>query len=254
MKQRLGIFLILFAMLLGVAACSSDASEDRASDEASTVTADQEETITADDTSADLTEDLSNQSESADPVPDADTDDREALDSALLEYFQTDYFSSETRARANFFLASEYERPEDIDLLQLFYCGLSGEEQTVSEDERLKVYDALYPQELDITKYPTEAIDAVLLQYTGLTLDETNRVNLSGFAYLEDYDAYYLLHGDTLELTTVTITAGYWDDAGSIVLEYDLPSMGSIRLPSGTVILTPTEDGQYFIVSNQYSS
>ena len=48
-------------------------------------------------------------------------------------------------------------------------------------------------------------MDAFLQEYLGVALDETNKKNLDQFIYLEEYDAYYLLHGDTnFQRCTVT--------------------------------------------------
>lgn len=66
----------------------------------------------------------------------------------------------------------------------------------------------------------TASIDAFLLETTGLTLAQTNRVGLDDFKYLPQYDAYYLSRGDT-NYRSVTFTGGvregiyvrlYWKD------------------------------------------
>ena len=63
-------------------------------------------------------------------------------------------------------------------------------------------------------------MDAFLLENTGLTLAQTNKVDLDAFDYLPDYDAYYLTKGDT-NYRSVTFTSGeregsyirlYWKD------------------------------------------
>ena len=51
-------------------------------------------------------------------------------------------------------------------------------------------------------------MDAVLTQYAGLTVEETNQVGLEGFSYREEYDAWYHAHGDTNYYPQVDITAG----------------------------------------------
>ena len=67
-----------------------------------------------------------------------------------------------------------------------------------------------------------EAIDQVLLEYTGLTLDETAQIGMDYFQYLPGYGAYYHSHGDTNYWRDVFISAGerkgntirlyYWDN------------------------------------------
>ena len=46
-------------------------------------------------------------------------------------------------------------------------------------------------------KFTRADMDAFLLENTGLTLAQTNQVDLDAFDYLPEYDAYYHTHGDT---------------------------------------------------------
>lgn len=87
-----------------------------------------------------------------------------------------------------------YDKPEDIDIHELFYCHgteLSGGEelQAVFGMDELLGAPAF--------KVTADEIDRVLTQYTGLTLEQTNRVNLDDTEYSPEYNAYYWMHGDT---------------------------------------------------------
>ena len=84
-------------------------------------------------------------------------------------------------------------------MYQLFYNGVSPE-QAVSDAERQEVTDTYYSgsdPEVDLIKITAEQADAVLTRWTGLTLAETDALNMGSFSYLSDYDAYYHFHGDT---------------------------------------------------------
>ena len=59
-----------------------------------------------------------------------------------------------------------------------------------------------------VDKMSVEAINQVLLENTGLTLEETGRIGMDYFQYLPEYDAYYHSHGDTNYFSGVNITAG----------------------------------------------
>lgn len=56
-------------------------------------------------------------------------------------------------------------------------------------------------------KFTRADMDAFLLENTGLTLAQTNQVDLDAFDYLPEYDAYYHTHGDT-NYRSVTFTSG----------------------------------------------
>ena len=75
-----------------------------------------------------------------------------------------------------------YEKPEDIDLFQLFYCD--GDVYNDPENDVCPSYQITETQ-----------INAILTQYTGLTLEETNKVGLENFVYQNG--AYCWSHGDT---------------------------------------------------------
>ena len=118
-----------------------------------------------------------------------------------LAYFNEEFFNGDAFNIHNQFLNSLYEKPEDIDLFELFYCGIPNSETyngiTTSSDEELRlVYGDTLP---DCARYKatTADMDGVLKEYTGLTVAETNGVGLENFTYLPDYDAYYWAHGDT---------------------------------------------------------
>lgn len=100
-----------------------------------------------------------------------------------------------------------------------------------------------------VDKMSVEAINQVLLENTGLTLEETGRIGMDYFQYLPEYDAYYHSHGDTNYFSGVNITAG--ERVGDTIrLYYD----DTFHVDGWKcVTLEEQADGSYWFVSNQPS-
>lgn len=147
------------------------------------------------------------------------------LEKDTLEWFNTHFFNNEENRITNAFLTSTYHDAKNIDLSCLFYDGSDGYGGgTVSEEEKqlLAPIDDWSSEvwNLDTRKAPRQEMDAILQRYLGLSLEETNKVNLSSFYYLEEYDAYYKIAGDTA-MTKYYFTNGWKEDAtGNIILQY----------------------------------
>ena len=137
-----------------------------------------------------------------------------------------------------------YEKPEDIDLRELFYI----EGTTEFSDEEYRAAFDMEPGEMPCAVYKLTAgeMDQILTRYTGLTLEQTNKVNLEQFNYLPEYDAYYWGHGDTNYCGYLDFVAGTRD--GNIVTLYQDSYFvrGWYR-----VTLEEQEDGSYHFLSNQ---
>ena len=149
----------------------------------------------------------------------------------------------------NMFLTSQYETPQDIDLFELFCCGSAQPSAPMSQEERQLVIDRGYggtAPDCGCTKITRQEMDAVLLEHTGLTLEETNLVGLGDFTYLPEYDAYYHTHGDT-NYRSVTFTSG--QRRGDYIQLYwkDFYYGGETN---ECVTLLDRGDGQYWFVSH----
>ena len=173
-----------------------------------------------------------------------------------LAYFNEEFFNNDTVNNVvginihNQFLTSLYERPEDIDLFELFYCG-TGRSVGMSEEELRQVgsFDENGALIYDTDKLPVADLDAVLLENTGLTLAETAGTGLDQFQYLPEYDAYYHAHGDTNYFHSVQIVAGE-RSGDTFRLYYDQARTDS---GWGCVTLERQSDGSFWFVSNQPS-
>lgn len=172
------------------------------------------------------------------------------LTGAELTYFAEEWFNGDDFNIRNQFLNSLYDRPEDIDLYNLFYCG-SGLPETISDQELAEEGNWAADGELicPLEKNSRANMDAVLTQYAGLTVEETNQVGLEGFSYREEYDAWYHAHGDTNYYPQVDITAGRRQ--GDLIHLYYKNPPGDSRW--GCVTLRDLGDGNYWFVSNQIS-
>lgn len=180
----------------------------------------------------------------------------QALNGDELAYFNEEFFNGDTANNIvginirNQFLASLYEKPEDIDLYELFYCG-TGTGTTMTQEER-QLVGAIGENGEEICptdKLPVSDIDDILLTHTGLSLADTRQVGLANFMYLEQYNAYYHTHGDTNYMANVVISAGE-REGGTIRLYY---ADGDARYPGCDwlcVTLAEQEDGNYWFVSN----
>ena len=170
------------------------------------------------------------------------------ITAAELRYFNEQFFNGNYMNIHNQFLSSIYETAADIDLFELFYCG-SGRNETMTDEEWTAFEEQGGFIDTDVTKLSTAGADAVLLENTGLTLEETGKVGLGNFTYLPEFDAYFYGHGDTNYRRQVDIAAG--EREGDLVrLYYD-----DTFYADGwkCVTLRETEGGGYQFVSNVYS-
>ena len=170
-----------------------------------------------------------------------------------IEWFSSHFFNNEENRITNAFLTSTYRDARNIDLRNLFYHGSDGYGGgTVSEEEKqlLAQIDDWSKEvfHLDTSKATKQEMDTILQRYLGMSLDETNKVNLRMLYYLKEYDAYYHIASDCV-LTKITIVDGWKEDeTGNIILQYfDALSGNRNDLYNVTLRLV---DGNYRFVSN----
>ena len=172
-----------------------------------------------------------------------------------LAYFNETFFNNDGGSLniRNQFLNSLYQRPEDIDLYELFYCG-TGRPGGMSDEELGQVgsFGEDGSQICPTDKLPVSDMDAVLLENTGLTLAETAGTGLEHFQYLPEYDAYYHTHGDTNYFHSVQIAVG--ERTGDTLRLYYPDSFARYEDCDWLcVTLAVQSDGSYWFVSNQPS-
>ena len=155
------------------------------------------------------------------PVEDVTQPDDEtpAVD---VDWFNTEFFNMGSGVcMTNMMLSSYYDTAADIDLYELFYNGPTGIQEEVTEAEQTAIGPVTF-EHYPIKTQRTE-MDDFLQKYAGVTLDETNKKYLDQFIYLEEYDAYYLLHGDT-NFQRCKVLSLEKNEDGTIVLTYEQES------------------------------
>lgn len=174
------------------------------------------------------------------------------LSSEELEYFNGDeFFNGEYMNIRNQFMSSLYDSPEKINLFELFYCGSGSEEIPTEEERNAVVAHNNWDMEPDCAciKVSRTNMDTVLIDNMGLGLADIEKIDLECFTYLEQYDAYYLYHGDTNYCMNISFFGG--EREGDIIrLFYDDEFTGE-----GEKVLTLRKyGGTYLFVSNRKSA
>lgn len=173
-------------------------------------------------------------------------------------YPWTDYQGNACHFKLVQFLTSTYDRPEDVDMYQLFYNGAAVEQETTPA-ERQAVVDtgySGYDPEVDLVKVSAGQVDDVLTKWLGLSLAETDARSMGSFTYLADYDAYYHFHGDTNAPGYVQFYAGE-QEGDAIALYYRaedfrlVDTAGSGEEVWAKVTVEPQSDGGFHILSNK---
>lgn len=169
-----------------------------------------------------------------------------------LEYFNGDgFFNGAFGNIRNQFLSSLYDSPEKINLHELFFIG-AGNGEKASEDEITAVIEQNgweFKPHTPCTKVSAAAMNDVLGQYMGLTLEETEKIGMDGYTYLEKYDAYYYFHGDSNYRSIINFSA--IEKAGDLILLYYEDDF----FGDGEKVLTLKPHGDsYLFVSNVMSN
>ena len=93
------------------------------------------------------------------------------------------------------FLLSIYEKPQDLDADQVFFAG-AGLELSVPEEEEREAYleETGEDKAVNLFRLGATQVNDYLQYRAGVSMDELS--HKPDWVYLEDYDAYYLCHGD----------------------------------------------------------
>lgn len=194
---------------------------------------------------ADITAILTWNQDAGEFIPEQSSGNPNALSESEVAGFNTGFFNGEADIMNNMLLSSEYGEPGEIDLFQLFYNGINRTSGEISAEElellTEKDSSALY---LDIVKIPAEEMENFLQEKLGIGLEETEKKGLEQFYYLEKYDSYYVVAGDT-NYERCTVVSGFRESDDTLRLEYTRES-GEDRWE---VTLRKGKDG-YMFVSN----
>jgi len=143
--------------------------------------------------------------------------ERTPLDSQALEEIEA-YLNEDSSYG---FLLSSYERPEDIDLAQVFYTGAGAPQEKLEEKEEKLLLERTNQESFmtSVTKVKEEYIEELLSRKAGITYEESGHP-LDSWAHIGRYAAYYHLHGDTNRVT-VRCTDG-WQQGDTFILHYQI--------------------------------
>lgn len=182
-------------------------------------------------------------------IPEYSSENTNALSESEIIGFNTGFFNGQADIMNNMLLSSEYSNPGEIDLYQLFYNGIGGTAEQISTEELklLTEMDSAAPN-LDIVKITADEMEAFLQERLGIGLEGTQKTGLENFCYLEEYDSYYVIAGDT-NLEWCTIISGIWESDHILRLEYTKESEEG----QWEVTLQKVGDG-YLFVSNVRAS
>ncbi len=248
MKKKM-VYVMCMVAALGLVACkpvedkeTTVSFETTAEETAEETTAEIPETAEAPET----TEAPETQPEKKEPPVVMTDKDKRLTDAELEEYgkYFREYKTWYTQA-----LTSEYDSPKKLNLRELFYIGFDAEGEkplTDAEKTYLKEQAKSYDENLDTSRLPKAAMDAVLQQYFGISLKETSQAGLEQLAYWAETESYYISRGDT-NATKAEMYAGVKRPNGTIVLFYEREGLeGQYYM----VTVKPVKDGIQ-IISNR---
>ena len=143
-----------------------------------------------------------------------------------------------------------YSSPKDVNLGSVFYdgAGISNSGNLDwSEEEKSDVLAATHWE--DYSNPPLKLIktdiDAFLLKKIGISLENVSN-GMTDFFYVDKYNAYYTMHGDT-NYHTVDVSDAQLDEAGLYVVNY----MATDLTDKYTVTLKKTDDGYRFVSNSK---
>ena len=199
----------------------------------------------------------------ADPAPVPDGEDAAVglspgarpLTGDELAYFNEEFFNQNGGAcMPNEFLGFLFGSPEDVNVFALFFNGVGMTDQVSPEEwQALEAVDGAHSELFwGCRKITAEAMDDILLTYTGLTAADMDPETMTSFLYLPEYDAYYEYYPleESFSPDLVTFTAG--ERAGNTIrLYYEAFKFGGY----GTMCVTleAQEDGSCWFVSHTFS-
>ena len=150
----------------------------------------------------------------------------------------------------NMALIQPYTNSEEITIWTLFFNGFPDESREPTDLEReFLSEDPFFDFNQIFIRVPLDRIDGILQKYFGITLEDTDQVELESIMdhyYLEETNCYYLCIPE-YAYADVEITKGLHRDDGTIAVYYEY--FDGYYYSTRRVILKPTEDG-YHILSN----
>ena len=147
------------------------------------------------------------------------------------------------------FLLSVYEKPQDLDADQVFFTGAGLELRVPEEEEREAYLEETGEEEaVNLFRLGATQVNDYLQYRGGVSLDELS--HSPDWVYLEDYDAYYLCHGDEetniceFEVTDAAVQGDYY--RVHYAVRRDAADLDGWHIPVYEVILKKNGDSYRF--------
>lgn len=101
---------------------------------------------------------------------------------------------------------SPFENAGEVKLKEMFYDGVDEVYDSVTEEEWAALEEIRGTIHTGVTRVTVDEIISAFREMFGVELTRKEIAErLEGWAYLEEYDAYYHLHGDTLALRVTCV-------------------------------------------------
>ncbi|MGN0999073.1 MAG: hypothetical protein ACI4PO_05925 [Faecousia sp.] len=144
----------------------------------------------------------------------------------------------------NMALLSLYESGREVDLGWLF-CNSTDDKADLTDAEAAFLEAKGFNFNMAIQRQSRAELDAVMLEYFGITLAESSGKSLKAFTYWEETDCCYSNYNG-VNYADIQVHHGNWNESGTVSIYYT-------ELTSGwemEVRLQPTNDGGYVFVYN----
>lgn len=161
---------------------------------------------------------------------------RELTEKELKEF--EEYFND---MENNGFLVATYENPKEIDLDEVLYVNSIGKELTKQEENDYMHRMNIEEMYTDCTKYPKSDINNLLKEKLGISLNDV-KTDFT-YVYMQKYDAYFNMHGDTNYLP-VKCTSGIINNYGMCIVNYKMDT-------TERTVTMKKENDKYIFVSNR---
>ncbi len=165
-------------------------------------------------------------------IPDAfDPDTAKKLTQEQLDWyqqlfsFQHDSFTYHDVNYYNVILELSFDTPEELDIRRFFNNGFA-------DDRLLSAAEKQWLQEQGANTSYTwyglspERMDAVMQQYFGLSLSQTNGVGMDQLYYNQEWDRYFICPAGYVGAEEFTILEGYADANNVVQLTFEFPYSG----------------------------
>ncbi len=145
-------------------------------------------------------------------------------------------------------LLSSYDSPEEIDWNEVCYDGIPGQEEQITDAEMETLAEVIHMDEIytGVTRISNENMEGYVIEITGTDYKDATRP--LSWIYLEQYDAWYFLHGDTNYMAFDVVEGERDGNRITLHCRPEQPLFGEVYLDYELVIRGSTES--WHVVSN----